>query len=45
MNGLPFGKEAVIRLVLMILLPLSPLMLTVMPLNDVIDRLFKAILV
>ncbi len=44
MTGLPFGKETVLRLALMILLPLLPLVLTVIPLSEVISRLFKAML-
>jgi len=44
MNPFPFGRTAVIRLALVIVLPLAPLLLTVIPLDELIDRLFRSVL-
>jgi hypothetical protein len=41
MKPLPFGKDTVIRLAVVILLPISPLVLTMIPLRDLIERLLK----
>jgi hypothetical protein len=44
MNPFPFGKAAAIRVALMTALPLLPLVLTVIPFNELIDRLFRSLL-
>jgi hypothetical protein len=41
---LPVSKQAFIRLVVVIVLPLLPLMLTVFPLSEIIKRVFKMVL-
>jgi len=41
MRTVPFGKETVIRLAILICAPLLPLTLTMIPLDQVIDRLVK----
>ena len=43
MNGLPFGRQAVVRLSLAALLPIAPLVLTMIPMEQLIDRLFKSL--
>jgi hypothetical protein len=42
-TGLPFGKQAVINLAVVCLIPIAPLVLTNIPLNELIDRLVKSI--
>jgi hypothetical protein len=44
MNALPMGPRTPIHLALACLLPMSPLLLTVMPLGDVLKLLFKVVL-
>jgi hypothetical protein len=44
MNALPMGPRTPIHLALASLLPMAPLLLTVMPLKDVLQLLFKFIL-
>ena len=44
MRPLPFDRGAVIRLAIMIALPLLPLILTMIPLDELLDRLFKLVL-
>jgi hypothetical protein len=44
MRPVPFGLDAVIRLVLVTVAPLLPLVLTIMPLEEVIDWLIKVVL-
>ena len=43
MKPLPFGKEVVVQLAVMAALPCLPLALTVMPYEELIKRLFKAL--
>jgi hypothetical protein len=44
MNPFPFGKVAAIRVALMTALPLLPLVLTVIPLDQLLERLFRSLL-
>jgi hypothetical protein len=44
MNGLPINPRTLIHLVLASLLPMTPLLLTVMPLKDVLKLLFKVLM-
>jgi len=44
MNPFPFGKAAAVRVALMTALPLLPLVLTVIPFDELIDRLFRSLL-
>ncbi len=44
MRPFPFGKEAVISLVVMVALPLLPLLLTMFPLEELLAKLVKVIL-
>lgn len=44
MNGLPMGPRTPIHLALACLLPMAPLLLTVMPMKDVLKLLFKVVL-
>jgi hypothetical protein len=41
MRIMPFGKDTVIRLALVIILPFLPLTLTMIPLEQIVDRLIK----
>jgi hypothetical protein len=41
MRLLPFNKRAVIRLAVLLIVPLLPLLLTIMPLDQIIGRLLK----
>jgi hypothetical protein len=41
MRLLPFGKETVIQLTIIVALPFLPLLLTIAPLHDVIHRLIR----
>ena len=43
MRFLPFAPKSVLRLAIVVALPLAPLVLTVIPLNEVISRLIKLI--
>jgi hypothetical protein len=43
MNGVPVGPRTPIHLAVACLLPMAPLLLTVMPLNDLLKVLFKVI--
>jgi hypothetical protein len=43
MNGLPFGRQAVVRLGVATLLPFAPLVLTMVPLEQLVDRVFKSL--
>lgn len=43
MNGLPFGRQAVVRLGVAALLPFAPLVLTMIPLEQLVDRVFKSL--
>jgi len=40
----PFGKDTVIRILVMTLIPVSPLVLTMIPLEELIRKLLGAIL-
>jgi hypothetical protein len=40
----PFGRASLVRLVMMTALPFAPLLLTMIPLEELIDRAFKALL-
>jgi hypothetical protein len=44
MRIMPFGKETVLRLAIIITLPFLPLTLTMIPLEQIIDRLIKLVL-
>ena len=44
MNPFPFGKAAAVRVALMTALPLLPLVLTVIPFDELVDRLFRSLL-
>lgn len=44
MRIMPFGRETVIKLALVIALPLSPLMLTMFPVEQLIDRALKFVI-
>jgi hypothetical protein len=44
MSAVPFSKTTVFRLAVVTMLPLLPLTLTVIPLDQLIDHVFKAIL-
>jgi hypothetical protein len=44
MQPFPFGKDAVIQLVVVTLLPILPLVLTMIPLEEVITKLLEAVL-
>jgi hypothetical protein len=39
----PFGKDSVIQIVAIILIPVLPLVLTMIPLEEIIKKLFGAI--
>jgi len=41
MDALPFNKNIVIRLAIVVVLPLLPLALTMIPLDEMIDRAIK----
>jgi len=43
MRLVPFSKETVIRLAIVILLPLAPLALTMVPVDQIIDQLIKLV--
>jgi hypothetical protein len=43
-NPFPFGKDTVIRLVVITLIPISPLVLTMIPLEELITKLLGAVL-
>jgi hypothetical protein len=43
-NPFPFGRDTVIQLVVITLLPVSPLVLTIIPLEELIMRLFGTVL-
>ena len=40
----PFGRAAVIRLAVATVLPILPLILTVIPFDQLLDRLFRSLL-
>ncbi len=44
MRLLPFGKDTVIRLAILLIAPFLPLTLTTIPMERIIDRLFKFVL-
>jgi hypothetical protein len=44
MNLLPVGSRVPVHLALASLIPMAPLLLTVMPLNDILKRLFDTVL-
>jgi hypothetical protein len=44
MRPFPFGKEAVIRLVITVALPILPLLLTMFPLDELVARLVRVLL-
>jgi hypothetical protein len=44
MNFLPVGSRVPVHLALASLIPMAPLLLTVMPLNDILKRLFDTVL-
>jgi hypothetical protein len=44
MSPFPFGRATVIRLAVMTALPLAPLLLTVIPFEELVDRLFRSVL-
>jgi hypothetical protein len=41
MRILPFGKKTILRLVIILVVPLLPLTLTIIPLEQMVDRLIK----
>lgn len=41
MKSLPFGKEAVVRLVIAIAIPMLPLALTMVPFEEIVNRLIR----
>jgi len=41
MQLVPFGRKAVVQMAVMILLPIAPLVLTMVPLRELIGRLMK----
>lgn len=41
MRLLPFGRQLVVRLAILIALPLLPLILTMIPLEELMERLIK----
>ncbi|HXW56534.1 MAG TPA: hypothetical protein VEJ67_12350 [Candidatus Cybelea sp.] len=43
MRLLPVGKEAILRLTLVVALPFFPLLLTMIPLDKIVDRLIKLV--
>ena len=43
MRVLPFDKTAVIYVLLMILIPIAPLILTMIPLNEILAKLLQII--
>jgi hypothetical protein len=42
-NFLPFGCTAVVQLIVVTSLPLLPLLLTMMPLEELVTRIFRVI--
>jgi hypothetical protein len=44
MNALPMGPRTPIHLALACLLPMAPLLLTMMPLGELLKMLFKVVL-
>ena len=44
MEALPFDKSTVLRLAIVIVLPLLPLTLTMIPLDQMIDRAIKPLI-
>jgi len=44
MDALPFNKNTVLRLAMVIVLPLLPLALTMVPLDEMIDRAIKILI-
>jgi hypothetical protein len=44
MRIVPLSKEAVIRLAVLTLLPLAPLLITLMPLEEILKKLFSIVL-
>ena len=44
MSVVPFSKTAVLRLAVITLIPLAPLALTVVPLDELINHVLKALL-
>jgi hypothetical protein len=44
MKLLPIGSRVPVHLALALLIPMSPLLLTIMPLNDILKRLFDTVL-
>ena len=44
MDALPFDKNTVLRLAIVIVLPLLPLPLTMVPLDKMIDRAIKLLI-
>ena len=43
MRGLPFGRDTFIQLILAALVPFAPLLLTMMPVEALVDRIFGAV--
>jgi len=41
MNLLPFNTKSVLRLAIILVLPILPLLLTMIPLSEIIDRVLK----
>jgi hypothetical protein len=41
MRLLPMGKETIVRLVILLIVPLLPLTLTMIPLDQIVDRLLR----
>jgi hypothetical protein len=44
MRLVPFGRATVLRLMLLLVLPLTPLLLTMVPLEQLIDRIVGVLL-
>jgi hypothetical protein len=44
MRVLPFGKNALIQTAVTVLLPLSPLVLTMVPFEELVNRVFKVLI-
>ena len=42
MRVLPFGKQTIVRLAVAVLIPLAPLVLTIMPVDELLERFLKA---
>ena len=43
MRPLPFDRQTIVRLAILIALPLLPLVLTMIPFDELVERLFKLV--